>query len=351
MRIAVVKWAENDGVSDAIRSEFERLGHQVEDFLFDHPVPSPVALVLTFAPWGRFIPIASQIGQMPRLKRPVFVHWNLEAPPDSSIPWPITKFLSDIRLGVDLLNDAQHKTISRLRQSFPLSWINQDFHRFRFVGEYFYSHRKGWLDILCDTSFINVQYWRSHGLPAEFIPWGLPSDWYADLSLPRDIGVLWMGHRRNWYRSTMIDTVKKEMCKRGISMYVADGLENPFIHGAERTEILNRSIITLNIQSERKKNILPMRFTLAAGNRSCVLSETTLAHVPEIIDNEHYVSTPSNLLIEKILYYLENQQERQSIIQNAYHLTTTRLTMANSLKIIIDKVEQYKFGMLKEGYA
>jgi hypothetical protein len=278
----------------------------------------------------------------------VFVHWNLEAPPDSSIPWPISKFLSDFRLGVDLLNDTEHNTVSSLRQNFPLAWINQDFHRFRFVGEYFYSYQKGWLDILCDTSILNAQFWRSRGLPAEYVPWGLSSDWYDDLSLARDIGVLWMGHRRNWYRSTMIDTVKREMCKRGISMYVADGLENPFIHGAERTEILNRAVITLNVQSERKKNILPMRFVLAAGNRSFVLSDTTLAHAPEIVDGEHFISTPARLLVKKILYYLENHQERQSIIQNAYQLISTRLTMANSLRMIIHKVEQY---MLTHGYA
>jgi hypothetical protein len=346
LRIAVVKWAESDGVSDAIRSEFERLGYQADWFLFDQPVPSHVDLVLTFAPWGRFIPIASQIGQMPRRKRPVFVHWNLEAPPDPSIPWPISKYLSDIRLSVDLLNDVQHSTVCSLRQIFPLAWINQDFHRFRFVGEYFYSYQKGWLDILCDTSLISAQYWRSRGLPAEYVPWGISSDWYEDLSLTRDIGVLWMGHRRNWYRSTMVDIVKKEMYKRGISMYVADGLETPFIHGAERTEILNRSIITLNIQTERKKNILPMRFVLAAGNRSLVLSDPALSHAPEILDGEHYVTAHSKSLVNKILHYLDHEIERQPIVQKAYDLCTTRLTMANSLRILLDKVQKYRTSNL-----
>jgi spore maturation protein CgeB len=129
-------------------------------------------------------------------------------------------------------------------------------------------------------------------------------------------------------------------------MYVADGLENPFIHGAERTKILNRTVITLNVQSERRKNILPMRFVLAAGNRSFVLSDPALSHTSEILDGEHYVTANSRSLVNKILYYLDQEKERHAVVQKAFDLCTTRLTMANSLRILLDKVHNYRTSIL-----
>jgi hypothetical protein len=344
MRVAVVKWAESDDISHSIQSEFERLGVQTENFLFTQTVPKNVDMVMTFAPWGRFLPIAAQLGHFSRSNRPVFIHWSVEAPPNSSIPWPLMKFIGDIRLGVDLLNDSRYILFKQMSCKFPLLWINNHFHRFRHLAEYCYAYQKGWLDLLFDTSAISVKFWRSHGLPAQYIPWGIPRSWHEELNLERDIGVLWMGLRRNHHRSQVIDSVKREMAKRGISMYIADGIERPFIFGEERTNILNRSFITLNIQTERKKNILPMRFVVAAANRSLVLSETTLPHAPELVEGDHYVSAPANLLVDRILYYLEHHQERQSIIERAYTLATIKLTMENSLKMILDKVEYYRSG-------
>jgi hypothetical protein len=344
MKISVVKWAEDDGISKAIQTELNCIGYSCESFLFNQSIPQNVDLVLTFAPWGRFIPIAAQLGQYPSLDRPVFVHWAIEAPPNPSIPWPLMKFLGDIRLRVDLLNDSSNKFLKQMSNKSPLLWINNHFHRFRHMAEYCYAYQKGWLNLLFDTSAVSVKFWRSHGLPAHYIPWGIPRSWHEDLNLERDIGVLWMGLRRNHHRSKVIDSVRREMVKRGIPMYIADGIERPFIYGEERTRILNRSMITLNVQTERNKNILPMRFVVAAANRSLVLSETSLQHAPEILEGDHYVSAPANLLVDKILYYLEHEQERQSIIDRAYNLTITRLTMENSLRMILDKVEDYRSG-------
>jgi hypothetical protein len=108
-----------------------------------------------------------------------------------------------------------------MSNKYPLLWINNHFHRFRHVGEYFYAYRKGWLDLLFDTSDISAQFWRSHGLPAHYIPWGIPRSWHADLCVKRDVDVLWMGKRRNQYRSKLIDKVQKEMSRRNINMHIA----------------------------------------------------------------------------------------------------------------------------------
>jgi len=49
-RVALVKWQDSDGKSDAIQRELETLGCRVVPFRFDQAVPLDVDMVLTFAP-------------------------------------------------------------------------------------------------------------------------------------------------------------------------------------------------------------------------------------------------------------------------------------------------------------
>ena len=79
---------------------------------------------------------------------------------------------------------------------------------------------------------------------------------------------------------------------------------------------------------------------MAAPNRSLVVSEPLLQHVPQYRAGIHYVSAPIDRLAESILYYLENGAERSRIVENVYHLLTSTLTMNNSLRIILNEVSQ-----------
>jgi hypothetical protein len=194
----------------------------------------------------------------------------------------------------------------------------------------------GWLDALAETSLLFTQYHQEHGLPAYYVPWGTSANHYKTLHLDRDIDVLWMGKRRTRKRSIHIDKVRRDLQLHGFNMYVVDGIENPFVFDEERTRLINRSRITLNVHSNRHDNSFHMRFHMVAGNGSMVVSENLLPHYVEYLPGVHYAAAELDNLSNSVRYYLENEEERAQIAHNAFQLVTGEMTMANSLRKIIE---------------
>ena len=60
-RVAIVKWGDHDGISDAIGIELANLGYKPSYFRFDLPTPIDVDVVFSFGPFGRFNQIPKQI--------------------------------------------------------------------------------------------------------------------------------------------------------------------------------------------------------------------------------------------------------------------------------------------------
>lgn len=340
--VAIVQWSDQNGIAAAIRDELIDLGHYPVYFKFDSAIPDDVDVVFSFAPYGRFLQIPRQLATMPAEERPTFVHWNTENPPDLRIPWPLMSTIGACRSWIDRLNDSNNDWMRTLVSKPPLSWVNERMHKFRYAGDYHYAHRKGWIDVFAETSEIYAQLHSLHGLPAIFVPWGTVRSWYANLDLERDIDVLWMGTRRTKRRSKLLDRVRNQLSAHGAQMYVADNVENPFIFGKVRTQFLNRAKITLNLLPTWYDNAFPYRFHIAAGNRSLVVSEPILRHCPMYKAGTHYVSVPVENITETALHYLEHEDERLQIIENAYELVTTELTLANSIKAIMEAVDKVR---------
>ena len=66
-RVAVAQWAEPDGVAQDICEALKDLGHTAVPFLYSDRIPPDCDVVLTFAPWGRFLPLARGVGSIPWL--------------------------------------------------------------------------------------------------------------------------------------------------------------------------------------------------------------------------------------------------------------------------------------------
>lgn len=342
-RIAVVKWKRAGGsISEMIARELSALGHRPLCFLHNEKIPEQIDVLFTYAPYGRLNPIIQQLAQLPAAARPLFVHWNTENPPDLRLPWFFMYAMGRLRASLDRLNDKQNRYLRRLVNLPPLSFFNSHFTKFRYVGENHYAYKKKLLHIYAESSQIYARLHNRHGLPTIFIPWGTVPSWYDTLQLRRDIDVLWMGSRRKRRRSILLDQVRQGLAARGVSMYVADNIENPFLYGKKRTEFLNRAKITLNLLPTWDDNAFPYRFHMAAGNRSLVVTEHTLPHYPVVTAGTHYVSARTERLVETILYYLEHGAERHQITEAAYRLVTTKLTFRNSVAQIMTAVTQAK---------
>lgn len=338
--VALVKWGVSDGKSEPLKSELVALGYRVVIFRFDQDIPLDADVVFTFAPYGRLLQIPRRLSSRPESARPVWVHWNTEGVPNPRIPWLILAPTCAFRTWVDHLNDIDTLWSRSLLAIPPISWINGHMFRFRIVGDIFYAHRKGWIDLLVDFSELYAEFRRRHGVPVMVVPWGTSPDWHSDFGLERDIDVLWMGKRRNRRRSRLLDRVREQLSKAGVEMYVVDGEEHPFIFGEDRTRLLNRAKITLNLKTVWYDNVFATRFHMAAGNRSLVVSESFVPHYSVYKEGVHYVSADPDDLADVILHYLMHEEDRRRIVENAYQLVTTELTLANGVKTIMEKVEQ-----------
>jgi hypothetical protein len=336
-RVALVKWDPSDGLAEALGRELVEQGHAVDYFLYDQPLPESAEVVLTFAPYGPFLPIARKVGQVEGRNRPVLVHWSTEGFPDPRLPWPVIAGLGAARSWLDTQARSPSAGRRRLAGLPPLAWLNRRLFRFRYVGDTLQAWRQGWLRVYAEVSEMYAGIYRRHGLPAQFVPWGTSPLWYADLKLERDIDVLWMGKRRNAHRSGLLDSVRAGLEKHGVKMYVADGVERPFIFGDERTRLLNRAKITLNVKTKWYNSGFTFRFQMVAGNRSLVVSEPFLPHVSRYEAGVHFAVAPPEHLADTILYYLSpaGEDARRALAENAYQLATTELTLGNSVRALM----------------
>jgi spore maturation protein CgeB len=148
-----------------------------------------------------------------------------------------------------------------------------------------------------------------------------------------------MGTRGSQRRSRILDQVFRELKLKGLNVYIADNEEKPFIFGEERTRHLNRAKITLNITRTWYDDNFS-RFTMACSNRSLVVSEPVLPHCPEFKKNIHYVSAKIEDLANTIVYYLEHEEERRQIVDNAYELMMDKLKFEKSLRKMFAAAQQ-----------
>lgn len=339
-RIAIIKWFEDDDLANVFSDELSSLGHLTVCFYPTSFIPDNVDIVFSYGPFGKFMPIVDLLASLPRNIRPLLVHWNTEGIPDIRIPWLIIKAISARRSGIDsILNFTLHRNFSLIPKLKPLVWLNSSMMRFRYVGDYYSAHAKGILNVFSDSSAIYADFHNKHGLPTVFAPWGSTPRWYADLGLKRDIDVLWMGTRGSKRRSKLLDKVRNELSDNGVDMYVADNIENPFIFGDERTEFLNRARITLNITRTWYDDNFS-RFSIAAPNRSLIVSENMLSHCPLYKPGIHYVGTTPENLSKAVLFYLENHSARNRIVEEAYRLSTLVVTFNHTIRQIMDAVDK-----------
>jgi len=334
-RVAIVRWTPGEEIGLAIEEALNALGYETAFFEADGSIPGDVDVVLSFGPFGPFLPIPRQLADRPIGQRPCLVHWNTEQLPDLRVPWPAVTWLGALRSGMERFYE-RHPSLRRMPL---LRRLTDRMTRFRYVGDYHYAYRQGWLDLLVESSAVYTRLHRCQGLRVLFVPWGTATAWHTELHLERDIDVLWMGKRRTRRRSRWIDRIRSQLAAHGLTMRVLDNVEEPFAYGEERTELLNRSKITLNLLPKWHDDAFSYRFHVVAGNRCLVISEPIVCHCPAYEAGIHYVEAPVDSMVETILYYLDHDGEREAITDAAHRLVTTELTFSHSVCTIMEAVD------------
>lgn len=337
-RVAVPITVDGDGIGRAISAELVNLGFQPELFQADGPLPQNCDAFFLFGPFGKLLPLPQQFAHLSPQQRPLFIYWNTEGLPDPRLPWAVVNAASQLRSWLGRFSHSATQWQRHVSAARLYTLLEPRLLRFRYLGDYLYAQRMGWVDVFADISAVYAAYLRAHGIPAIAAPFGSFPEWYADLGLERDIDVLWMGKRATKRRSQALDQLRLELRSHGVELYMVDNVEHPFVFHHDRTELLNRAKITLNLlRTWYDENSL--RIALAAPNRSLIVSEPLLPHVPQYQPGVHYVSAPLTDLALTILRYLEDAGERRRIVENAYALTTGMLTFRNSIRAIMDAAE------------
>lgn len=308
------------------------LGHSAIPFPDDDVLPTGLDLVITIGPLSSLVPLANQLIACPPSQRPRWALIHTEPLPDPDLPeW--------FRRGFGALRSRAERAIyyqvspGLWRPSPSLRRLLSRAHRYRYYGDLFWLRERGVLTVLALWSRVIADLLRAQGFDPIVLTGGYHLSWGRDLGLERDIPVLWLGKPVSGRRVQLLSRLRQELDARGVPMMVVDGVEHPFVVGEERTVLLNRTRIMVNIVRQ-KYDDNSMRYPLAAHNRVLLVSEPTLRHTffePGV----HLVETPISQMADTICYYLQHDDERKRIVDNAYEFVAANARPGQAIAQVI----------------
>jgi len=280
-----------------------------------------VMLLLGNANW--YPVICRQLAARPQSERPFTIVWHSEPlppPAASGLPWPR---LSLQEIGKILLRDATD------------SYTN--YFRLRSLV------RKGIPDVLVISTRGAQQFLAERGIAAHWAPLGYPPSYGRDLGLPRDIDVLFLGAFNIPRRRRLIDQLRR----RGINLLALGSRSNPDHWGENRTQLLNRTKILLNLQRSPGE-LSGMRFLLGMANRTLVISEPVYDSAP-YVPGKHYISATIEEMPQIIRYYLAHEEEREKVAREGHRFVTQEMTLDRSVAQILELISAQREQSLTNG--
>ena len=328
MTVGVVYWQESIGISDALSETITKAGHRAVKQTAYNPLRPGLDLVLACGPFGSLAPLGRQLLAVPALQRPDLVLWLTEQLPAPTVPEPVQYLLGGLRSWAE--RNAYHNPAGQAWQPRPgWRWLSGKAQRLRYYGDLHWLRRSGLLSLLVVASPPISAWLRAHGFEPLKAVLGVHPSWGEDLGLERDVPALWLGKPGSRRRSRLLSRLRSDLRRRGVELMVVDGVEHPYVFGDERTVLLNRTRIVVNLLREKWDNN-GMRFFLAAANRAMVIGEPSLAHTP-FVPGTHLVEAPIDHLASAICHYLANETERQRIAEQGHRLATEEHTMASGV--------------------
>ncbi|HEV8712229.1 MAG TPA: glycosyltransferase [Candidatus Binatia bacterium] len=304
-------FAHNQGKLHVVTSSLVAAGCRVTQ-TGDEPLrlrADEVVWILGNANW--FPVIRRQLAATPQAGRPVVVIWHTEPlppPTAAGLPWP--------RL------HARELAKIFLRHANATD-VYTNYWRLRALA------RKGLPDLLAVSTRGGCQFLAERGTVAHWVPFGYDPSYGHDMNLPRDIDVLFLGEHQIPRRRRLLEDLRRQ----GINLLAVGSWSDPAYWGENRTRLLNRAKIVLNLQ-RHPGELSGVRFILAMANNALVISELIYDPAP-YIPGKHYVSAAPEDFPRVIRYYLTHEDERMAIANEGHRFVTQELTMARSVAQIL----------------
>lgn len=252
---------------------------------------------------------------------PPLVVWFTEQVPNPSWPRLLTRAAARVRYRLEAHRpDIWHRRLGRLRA----------------LGEMIHLWELGLLRLVCVFTDTNYWFMKLQGLPVVCVPMGYHQLWGELRNLERDIDVLFLGSTRDRRRHDLVRRLEEELASRGVTMVVRDGTqERPAVFGNDRTVLLNRSKIMLNIMRQPWDDPV-FRYLLSAPNGAMLLSEAVLpGSTGPLETDKHFVMTDLADMPDTVELYLANSMERNRIAASAHRNATEELTMGNMVRELL----------------
>ena len=145
--------------------------------------------------------------------------------------------------------------------------------RLGFLGDIFWLHKRGLLDVLALCSTVYADSLTRHGIRSIVVHRGFHPAYGSRLQLERDITVVWLGKMRTRRRHEVACGLARQLERRGQKVLIFDGKSNDFVFGEQRTKILNRAWFVLNVYFSSPSDELSLRQIVAAANDAVVMTE------------------------------------------------------------------------------
>ncbi|MGB7062226.1 MAG: glycosyltransferase [Candidatus Zixiibacteriota bacterium] len=281
-----------------------------------HLKKTDILWILDNANW--FPMVCKQLHTIPKSERPLIVIWHTEPlPPPKSAGLP-SPSLNLREIGKILLRDRRatdvYTNYSQLRA------LKED----------------GIPDFLVVSTPGRKEFLAEHGLASTFVPVGYhrTEDGY-DMGLHRDIEVLFLGALNIPPRRRLFRRLRRS----GINLIAKGSWFDPDLWGENRTKLLNRTKIFLNLQ-RYPGELSGMRLIMGMANRTLVISEP-MYKPGGFIPGKNFVSATSDEMPEIIDYYLNHDDERESIATEGHKLVTRELTMERSISRILELISNH----------
>jgi glycosyltransferase involved in cell wall biosynthesis len=188
----------------------------------------------------------------------------------------------------------------------------------------------GTADVLAVATRAYQAYLEQEGVACELVPLGYHPSHGRLLGRERDVSVVFLGDFRLPRRRRIL----RQLERAGVDILTLGDYANPELWGEGRVELMNRAKIALNIP--RLEGHLPdVRLVVAMANGALVVSEPL--YLPEPYrPGAHYVEAPVERLAETIRRYLDDDDARQRITEEAYRFVTTELTLDRSFSRLLE---------------
>jgi hypothetical protein len=332
-RIGVVHWNRiGEELAERFGDVMTDAGHDVVPMASDEQLPGGFDAVFVHGPFGSLVPLGNQLLRQPPATRPALVWWLTEQLWNPALPDWVALPLACMR------SRAERMAFQPLDGGWTIApsrrWLTRRGTRYRYFGDFRWLGEAGVLTVLAVPSPITQTFLRRRGVDSVLAFCGAHPRWESPIEVERDIPVLWLGMSGSRRRRRLVDALEQALHARGIPLHRVDGVINPAVHGDERSRLLRRTKIVVNLMRQPWDcNIL--RFYLSAPNRTLMITEPILRHTP-VQPGVHLVEAPFAQLADTIARYLSDDKAREHISNAAYELVTKELTMANGIRRILD---------------